>query len=106
LWTEQDGVRSCTAMPIPSWRQPRNDMYIEALSKTFDKLFKQLPTISQLYAQPNINDPTWLLHRCLELLPIHQQRFIEIMIEQDPDKALNFIEYSLLSPFLPTAKQL
>ena len=55
------------------------------------EIFEKYPEVNSLYSTPAFEDPIWVIHRWLELLPVgaaQKQYFLE---QKDCGKALQFL---------------
>lgn len=89
--TESDGLRVGQCEAVDGWTCDISRSEIEPMNERLREIFEKYPEVNSLYSTPAFEDPIWVIHRWLELLPVgaaQKQYFLE---QKDCGKALQFL---------------
>lgn len=89
--TESDGLRIGRCVAVDAWPCAVNDDEIAVINSKLQEIFEKYPEVNALYDSPLFEDPIWVIHRWLELLPVdatQKQHFLE---QKDCRKIIQYL---------------
>lgn len=89
--TEPDGLRVGTCETLEPWCCNISSEQIAPMDKRLKEVFERYSDIGALYESPQFNDPLWVLHRWLELLPVDAKQKQHLLLQKDCRKLLNYL---------------
>ncbi len=89
--TEQDGLRVGHCSNFGAWQCTEACISSPLIVSRLQEIFERYPELNELYTNPRFNDPTWVVHRWLELVPVSAEYKQELLSNQDCHAAINFL---------------
>lgn len=77
---------------LEHWPKKKAEPPIDELSKSLSKVFKNNSILNELYSEKRIDDPTWVVSRWLELLPIHQEAKNAFIFKHSYEQAKDLVQ--------------
>jgi len=92
---EFDGLRIATVEWIDNWPYIESIGYHHAMMEKLQDVYHQFPDIGELYQQRFFDDLSWVTQRWLEILPLSNSQFDDLMIDYNCCKSIQFINEAL-----------
>ncbi|WP_232367655.1 LON peptidase substrate-binding domain-containing protein [Alteromonas pelagimontana] len=89
--TEADGLRIGSCQTIEPWRCNITPEEISPMDERLKEIFDRYQELSSLYEKPAFEDPLWVVHRWLELLPVDARQKQYFLEQKDCHKLLNYL---------------
>ncbi|MDM7859792.1 LON peptidase substrate-binding domain-containing protein [Alteromonas sp. ASW11-36] len=89
--TESDGLRVGQCEEVDGWTCDISQTDIAPMNMRLKEIFEKYPEVNALYAEPAFDDPIWVIHRWLELLPVDASKKQYFLEQKDCGKALQFL---------------
>ncbi len=89
--TEQDGLRIGDCEQMGQWSCDITAPEIDPMNERLQEIFEKYPEVNALYNQPKFDDPIWVIHRWLELLPVDASQKQHFLEQKDCGKVLKFL---------------
>ncbi|MFT4655395.1 MAG: Lon protease-like protein [Kangiellaceae bacterium] len=89
--TEHDELRIGVCEPNVRWTC---DLAIEELNPIdirLQEIFERYPDVSSLYSKTSFDNPTWVINRWIELLPVGAEQKQHFLAQKDCSKVLNYL---------------
>ena len=87
--TEPDGLRLGHCKAIDTWSCTVNDDEIAVINSKLQEIFEKYPEVNALYDSPVFDDPIWVIHRWLELLPVDAKQKQDFLEQKIVEKLFN-----------------
>lgn len=90
--TESDGLRVGDVhlrQPINGVSESEQDQELRA---RLQEVFESYPELAQLYPQKQLNDPVWVYHRWLEILPLQADTKQNLLKDNYTQSVRNFLQ--------------
>ncbi|WP_100656325.1 LON peptidase substrate-binding domain-containing protein [Alteromonas flava] len=91
IQTQADGLRVGECNAIHLWKEEIPAAEIEPMHIRLKEIFEKYPEVNGLYQSPQFNDPVWVIHRWLELLPVEAEQKQAFLAQKDCSKVLEFL---------------
>ncbi|WP_100643344.1 LON peptidase substrate-binding domain-containing protein [Alteromonas facilis] len=91
IQTEDDGLRIGDCRLIELWQDTIPQEAIEPMHVRLKEIFEKYPEVNGLYLSPNFEDPVWVIHRWLELLPVDTSQKQAFLAQKDCSKVIEFL---------------
>ncbi len=89
--TEHDGLRTGQCATFGAWQCTDTCVSEPLIVTRLQEIFERYPELKELYTSPKFNDPTWVVHRWLELVPVSAEYKQELLSERNCNEAVNFL---------------
>ena len=89
--TEEDGLRVGHCSDVGGWSCDIEETEIAPMNERLQEIFEKYPEVNALYTAPKFDDPIWVIHRWLELLPVDASQKQHFLEQKDCSKALKFL---------------
>lgn len=93
--TESDGLRVGQCEKRDAWQCDVPAEQISPMVKKLKEVFERYSELESLYATTQFDNPTWVLYRWLELLPIDAKQKQYFLAQQNCKPLLNYL-YTLM----------
>lgn len=90
--TENDGLRVGTCETRAPWCCDVEENEISLMRERLIEIFERYDELNSLYEQPNFDDPMWVIHRWLELIPVDPEQKQFFISQQDCKSVLSFLK--------------
>ncbi len=91
ITTESDGLRVGKCHTMKSWQCDIPAEQISPMVERLHEIFERYPELHSLYAQPEFDNPYWVLMRWLELLPVDARQKQYFLAQQDCTALFNYL---------------
>jgi Lon protease-like protein len=98
--SDPDGLRLAEVEWLENWISPPTPLDFVPLSKQLAQVYEQFPQLGHLYQQRFYDDPSWVVQRWLELLPLDRELFERLAGASDCIPALEFLIETIEAPTL------
>lgn len=95
---DADGLRHAEVEWMENWEVPEGLYRFDILSQQLADVYEEFPQLGTLYLHRFFDDPTWVVQRWLELLPLDCGLFEELAGADDCLPALTFLCHAIESP--------
>jgi Lon protease-like protein len=89
--TEPDGLRVGRCRALAKWQCDITPQQIAPMDERLREIFERYPELSQMYDQPEFNNPLWIMYRWLELLPVDAKQKQYFLAQQDCHKLQHYL---------------
>jgi Lon protease-like protein len=89
---ESDGLRIANCETKPPWCCDVEEQDIEVMRLRLQEIFERYEELNTLYANPKFDDPIWVIHRWLELIPVDPEQKQYFISQQDCGTVLQFLK--------------
>jgi Lon protease-like protein len=89
---EDDNLHFGQVKQLNHWSQKDTDISLIELSKSLEDVFANNDSLNDLYPQKSIDNPSWVIARWLELLPINLDIKSTFVIEHNFQEAKDFVQ--------------
>lgn len=89
--TEPDGLRVGSCERIQPWCCDITSEQIAPMDERLKEIFERYADLGAMYDKPNFDDPIWVIHRWLELLPVDAKQKQHFLVQKDCKKLLNYL---------------
>ncbi|MDF2154388.1 LON peptidase substrate-binding domain-containing protein [Vibrio sp. CAU 1672] len=96
--SDPDGLRRAEVEWLENWNSPPMPLDFVPLSKQLAQVYEQFPQLGHLYQQRFYDDPSWVVQRWLELLPLDRDLFERLAGAADCIPALEFLIETIEAP--------
>ncbi len=93
--SDSDGLRHAQIEWMENWLEPHGLFRLNQLSQYLDSVYEEFPQLGELYLHRFYDDPTWVIQRWLELLPLDCHLFEKLAGADDCIPAFNFLRHAL-----------
>ncbi|MDC0609934.1 LON peptidase substrate-binding domain-containing protein [Vibrio sp.] len=90
-----DELRLATVDWLPNWDFIELNSGEKEMAEKLQEIYKQFPEIGELYQQRFLDDLSWVTQRWLELLPLSNDQFDELINNSNCYKSVGFINKAL-----------
>lgn len=90
--TEDDDLRVAQCTPISPWCCDVNEADIALMRDKLKQIFERYNELNILYDVPDFDDPIWVIHRWLELIPVDPKRKQYFIGQKDCQLVLEFLK--------------
>lgn len=95
LRVEYDGLRVAMVDNVASWPLAQVSAKNESIALHLHRIYQRFPELSDLYEQKFFDDASWVAQRWLEILPMSNRQFDQLMAQPDCSEALLFLNDTL-----------
>ncbi|CAH1545118.1 MULTISPECIES: LON peptidase substrate-binding domain-containing protein [Vibrio] len=95
---DSDGLRHAEVEWLDNWQQPLSSPDFIYLSHQLAHVYEQFPQLGTLYQHRFYDDPSWVVQRWLELLPLDSALFERLVSAEDCLPALDFLNDAIEAP--------
>ncbi len=89
--TEPDGLRVGQCEKIQPWCCDITSEQIAPMDERLKEIFDRYAELGAMYDKPSFDDPIWVIHRWLELLPVDAKQKQHFLVQKDCKKLLNYL---------------
>lgn len=89
--TEYDGLLVATCSSSPSWQCELKPSELDPIDKRLQEIFERFPDVSSLYTNMPFDDPMWVIHRWIELIPVGAEQKQHFLSQRDCKKVLHYL---------------
>jgi Lon protease-like protein len=89
--SESDGLRIGLCEQADGWSCSIDKNQMSPMNQRLEEIFEKYPEVNALYSSPKFDDPIWVIHRWLELLPVDASQKQHFLEQKDCNKALQFL---------------
>ena len=90
--TNNDNLHFGDVTEIAHWSQTKVDRSISELSLCLEDVFDNNEFLDQLYPEKILNNPSWVISRWLELLPVTLDIKASFVVEHNFEEAKDFVQ--------------
>jgi len=94
--TESDGLRIGDCEEKAPWCCDIDESDIAVMRGRLQEIFSRYDELNTLYIKPEFEDPIWVIHRWLELIPVDPERKQFFMKQQDCKYIVTFLKSLVL----------
>ncbi|YCO04342.1 LON peptidase substrate-binding domain-containing protein [Vibrio sp. VNB-15] len=95
---DSDGLRYAEVEWLDNWQQPSSSPDFIYLSHQLAHVYEQFPQLGTLYQHRFYDDPSWVVQRWLELLPLDSTLFERLVGAENCLPALDFLNDAIEAP--------
>ena len=95
---DSDGLRHAEVEWLDNWQRPLSSPDFIFLSHQLAHVYEQFPQLGTLYQHRFYDDPSWVVQRWLELLPLDCALFERLVSAEDCLPALDFLNDAIEAP--------
>lgn len=98
FYYQEDRLLNATVTPKPHWQQSQvsEDAEFEQIKRTYNELLEQQAQLAELYPEPKLDEPQWLVARWLEVLPLNSEIRHKLTQSDSFEFAIDTIETIIL----------
>lgn len=89
--TENDGLRVGHIEPIEPWQCAFTAEQIAPMPTRLKEIFERYAELNTIYESKKFDDPVWVMHRWLELLPVDAKQKQHFLMQKDCEKLLSYL---------------
>jgi len=89
--SDPDNLRKGICTPLPEWLCNVELNELHPIDQRLKEIFQKYPEVSSLYNETNFDDPMWVIHRWIELLPVGAEQKQHFISQGDCKKALSYL---------------
>ena len=89
---ESDGLRTANCQTKSPWCCDVEESDIELMRVRLKEIFSRYEELNTLYDNPRFDDPIWVIHRWLELIPVDPEQKQHFISQQDCRSVLHFLK--------------
>lgn len=89
--TESDGLRIGVCEASKKWDCDLSNEELYPMDIRLKEIFDRYPEVSALYDETYFEDPIWIIHRWLELLPVGAEQKQYFLIQKDCKKVVEYL---------------
>ncbi|MCW8107421.1 LON peptidase substrate-binding domain-containing protein [Alteromonas ponticola] len=89
--TEPDGLQCAECKKYQVWNSQQSTQQIAPMDECLKEIFAQFRDLARQYDELNYRDPTWVLFRWLELLPIDAEKKQHFLVQNDAKDLLSYL---------------
>jgi len=90
--TESDDLRVADCYPISPWCCDVDESDISVMREKLKQIFERYNELNILYEAPEFEDPIWVIHRWLELIPVDPEQKQYFIGQKDCRLVLQFLK--------------
>lgn len=92
IQTEPDGLRIGSCETKKPWCCDIEEADIQPMRHQLEEIFLRYDDLNKLYKVPSFEDPIWVIHRWLELIPVDPAKKQHFLSQQDCQPILSFLK--------------
>ncbi|MEW9798797.1 LON peptidase substrate-binding domain-containing protein [Alteromonas sp. CYL-A6] len=89
--TEHDGLRVGKCETVQPWCCDISPQQIAPMDERLQEIFERYHELGAMYDNPAFDDPVWVMHRWLELLPVDARQKQHFLQQKDCRKLMNYL---------------
>ncbi|RDV29395.1 peptidase S16 [Alteromonas aestuariivivens] len=89
--TEADGLRVGECRALEPWTCDITPEQLAPMDQRLKEIFDRYDELAAMYDNPAFDDPIWVIHRWLELLPVDAKQKQHFLVQKDCRKLLNYL---------------
>lgn len=92
IHTDSDGLRVGLCETKKPWCCDIEEAEIQPMRSQLQEIFQRYEDLNSLYKAPSFDDPIWVIHRWLELIPVDPAKKQHFLSQQDCQSVLSFLK--------------